>query len=159
MDPDEGFRAAFEQHYDGLFRVALLMTGSREEAEDVVQESFLRARTRLPSLRQEEHRPYLRAVVVNECRSRARRARGLRHRLPLLVPSVPVAGPNLEDRDATWTAVLGLAPRQRACVVLRFYEDLALDEIAAILGCSVGTVKSQLHRGLAHIREVTSDED
>jgi RNA polymerase sigma-70 factor (sigma-E family) len=159
MEADERFRAAFERHYDGVFRVALLMTGSPEEADDVVQEAFVRARTRLAGLAPDEQRPYLRAVVVNECRTRGRRARDLRLRLPFLVPSTVVAESAFEDRDAIWTAVLRLPPRQRACVVLRFYEDLPLGEIAAVLGCSVGTVKSQLHRGLAHIREVTSDED
>jgi RNA polymerase sigma factor (sigma-70 family) len=124
---DDPLKAAFERHYDGLFRVALLVTGSAQEAEDVVQDSLLKAERRLSSLPEDEVRPYLRAVVVNEWRSRARKQRRLMVRLPLLL-STPVHEVPYDDRDALWRLVLVLPPRQRACVVLRYYEDLSIGE-------------------------------
>lgn len=158
METEGALRAAFERHYEGLFRVALLMTGSAQEAEDVVQESFLKVREKLPSLPDDEVRPYLRATVVNEWRSRARRQRRFVSRLPLLTPAT-IDSMAYEDRDELWQLVLTLPPRQRACVVLRFYEDLSQLEIAEILGCSVGTVKSQLHRGIERVRKGRADAD
>jgi RNA polymerase sigma-70 factor (sigma-E family) len=159
MEIDDPLRAAFERHFEGLFRMALLVTGTPHDAEDVVQEAFLKASGKLPSLPAAEVRPYLRAVVLNEWRSRLRRSRRLAARLPLLAQRDLPTATEIEDRDEIWTAVLRLAPRQRACVVLRFYEDLSVEETAAVLGCSTGTVKSQLHRALARIREGRNDAD
>ena len=158
METDDTLRTAFERHHEGLFRVALLMTGSAQEAEDVVQESFLKVRSKLSSLPEDQVHPYLRATVVNEWRSRARRQRRLTSRLPLLAPARVDTTP-FEERDELWQLVLALPPRQRACVVLRFYEDLPLSEIADVLGCAVGTVKSQLHRALETVREGRDDAD
>jgi heat shock protein HslJ len=98
METEDALRVAFERHYEGLFRVALLMSGSAQEAEDVVQESFIRVREKLAQLSDEEVRPYLRATVVNEWRSRARRQRRFVARLPLLSPSRVDVTP-YEDRD------------------------------------------------------------
>jgi RNA polymerase sigma factor (sigma-70 family) len=70
------------------------------------------------------------------------------------------AGPEheLDDRDAMWTALSELPPRQRAVLVLRYYEDLSEAHIADVLGCSRGTVKSQAAKGLARLREIVEKE-
>ena len=69
-----------------------------------------------------------------------------------------VSGPH-EERDELWQAVLRLPPRQRACIALRYYEDLPEREVAAILSCSVGTVKKQSSRALAQLRRELKDGD
>lgn len=94
---------------------------------------------------------YLKRVVVNLCRSRIRRA-ALEARANALVgrrDAAPVAPPEQERRETSWVvwdAVRELPERQRACVVLRYLEDLPEAEIAEVLDCSVGTVKSQLSK-------------
>ena len=65
----------------------------------------------------------------------------------------------IENRETLWGAIRRLPVRQRACVVLRYYEGLTEKETAEVLGCSVGTVKSQTSRALSHLRKELSDED
>ncbi|MGH9172364.1 MAG: RNA polymerase sigma factor [Acidimicrobiales bacterium] len=132
-----------------LFRTARLLTGSDAVAEEVVQEAFLRVHM---SRRQPDNAAaYLRATVVNLCRNHSRRMR-LEHSLydpPAAVVSCP-------EVDETFAIVARLPYRQRAVLVLRFYEDLTEVEIAEVLGCPLGSVKSSLHRGLAKLRKEVS---
>lgn len=128
------------------------MTGSAAAAEDAVHEVFLRCIGRLESV--DHPRSYLRAAVVNECRSQFRRGqRAERHRSEV-VPSSEHELPHevLETRDA----LAVLTPRQRAAVVLRYFVDIPDEEIAEVLGCRPATVRSLIHRALAQLREVLS---
>jgi RNA polymerase sigma factor (sigma-70 family) len=137
----------FEQEYGPMVRLAFVMLGSNAAAEEAVQEAFARIQPKLRSL--DHPGAYLRTVVVNECRTVHRRRR-LAHREQLVI-----ASPITEDRPhelADALRILNL--RQRQVVVLRFYADLPETEIAELLGCRVGTVKSNLHRALARLREV-----
>jgi RNA polymerase sigma-70 factor (sigma-E family) len=142
-------RAAFEEHYTRLLRLCLALAGSREVAEDIVQDAFVRVASRIDRLDPSEVGPYLRRVVVNLWRNRLRRVR-LERRHADVRTDDPVTT-ELEERDEMWRALLRLPRRQRACVVLRYYEDLSERDVAAILRCSVGTVKSQTSRGLARL--------
>lgn len=168
--------ALFDEHYPGLCRLAWLLLGDRHQAEEVVQEAFLRTFTRWRSLRQPDRAQwYLRTAVVNLSRSRLRRrsteARGNRA-LAFLdaerwLEDFGAAGPGpgggsgpgpgtveadrAADQLAVVAAVRNLPPRQRAAVVLRYYEDLPEADIAAVLGCTVGTVKSQLAKARASL--------
>jgi RNA polymerase sigma-70 factor (sigma-E family) len=155
-----GLRVAFEQHAPALLRFALLLAGRRETAEDIVQESFIRLAPKLDGLDPDAVWPYLRRVAINIWKNRLRRlsveAR-FRSRSGASAVSQPAA--NVEDRDRVWRAVSGLPMLQRACVVLRYYEDLSERETASVLGCSVGTVKSQTSRALLKLDEVLRDED
>jgi RNA polymerase sigma-70 factor (sigma-E family) len=147
-------RAAFEEHYTPLLRLCLALTGKRETAEDIVQDAFVRVAPKLSRLHGPEVGPYLRRVVLNVWRSRLRRLR-LERRQGDVRLREPVSS-GLEDRDEIWQALRRLPDRQRACVVLRYYEDLPERRVAEILRCSVGTVKSQTSRALARLREELS---
>jgi RNA polymerase sigma-70 factor (sigma-E family) len=146
-------RVAFERHHLPLLRMCLLLTGRREDAEEIVQEAFVRVAPRIAGLEPDAVGPYLRRTAVNVWKNRLRRLRlELRARSAgLSQPAASVSPP--EDRDEVWEAVGRLPPRRRACVVLRYYEDLSERETARVLGCSVGTVKSQTSRALARLRK------
>jgi RNA polymerase sigma-70 factor (ECF subfamily) len=90
-------------------------------------------------------------AVVNRCRNHLRRASLERRLRP--EPPLAVTGPEL---DETWQQLRRLTPRRRAAIVLRFYADLRVDEVAEVLGCRPGTAASLIHRGLADLREVLS---
>jgi RNA polymerase sigma-70 factor (sigma-E family) len=154
-DRDEQMANLFVTHYDGLYRLAALLIGDRGGAEEVVQEAFLRTFSSWWRIRHLERAHwYLRTAVINQCRSRLRR-RGTEDRSNR---TVYAANPERlepgglgtdatgasDDAVVVMDAVRGLAPRQRETVILRYYEDLSEAEIARLLGCSVGTVKSQL---------------
>ena len=149
-------RRAYELHRLSLLRLSTLLFRDHETAEDIVQDVFVRAAPRLSSLGDEEVGPYLRRSVVNAWKN------GLRHHIveisaaPKLMQGELSADPALEERDATWREISKLPGRQRACVVLRYYEDLSDGEIAALLGCRIGTVKSQSSRALAKLRKAVS---
>jgi RNA polymerase sigma-70 factor (sigma-E family) len=146
-------RMAFEQHHVALLRLCLLLTARREDAEEIVQESFVRAAPKLSGLEETVVGPYLRQTAVNLWRNRLRRMRlELRARSQAPTPAAGAEG-SFEERDRMWEVVRRLPPRRRACVVLRYYEDLPEREVAAILGCSVGTVKSQTSRALQALRK------
>jgi RNA polymerase sigma-70 factor (sigma-E family) len=152
--------AAFERHYVQLVRFATILTGSQERAEDLVQEGFVRAAERLKALDDREAGLYLRAAVLNIWRSRMRRLGPLWRAQRALAMSAESTAPGPDsDVLSLWTAVLHLPPRQRACIVLRYYEDLTESEVARVLGCSVGTVKQHASRAIRRLREELVDED
>jgi RNA polymerase sigma factor (sigma-70 family) len=95
---------------------------------------------------------FLRTVTMNLCRSQLRR-RNVEHRHAIDDRPVTVAPPEL---DETWSAVSRLPFRQRAVLALRYYADLPEEEIASLLGCRIGTVKSARHRALAALRKELS---
>jgi RNA polymerase sigma-70 factor (sigma-E family) len=134
---------------DRLLRTAYLLTHDWASAEDLLQESLAKAWSAWP--RVEEPEAYVRRVLVTTYTSWWRRR--WRRELPSDdLPDTPTCDPGLDERDALWHAVGRLPARQRAVVVLRFYEDLAVTEVARLLGCSDGTVKSQTAKALAKLR-------
>jgi DNA-directed RNA polymerase specialized sigma24 family protein len=142
------FEDVYRASYQRMTRVAHLMTGSNEAAEEIVQDAFVALYPRFETV--DDPDGYLYRSVVNGCRARFRRQQ-LRERLRPL-RSVPYVAP--PDFDETWGALAKITPRRRAAVVLRFYADLPLAEIAEVLGCTAGTVKSLIHRGLAQLKDV-----
>ena len=146
-------RPTFESLFRGerlsMVRLAHLITGSNSVAEEVVQEAFIRLREHWEHV--DNHPAYLRAVVTNLCRRQVRR-RDYERRI-----SPPGEGVVFQpDIDEAWVAICRLPFRQRAALALRFYEDLPESEIARILGCRPGTVKSTIHRGLTRLRKELS---
>ena len=141
----------YRAHLPGATRLAYLLTGDRAAAEDVAQDAFLAAASRLGALRDEAAFPaYLHRTVVNRARNRGRRLK-LERALPA-PPAVPYDLPDVATRDALWAALQRLPHRQRAALVLRFYLDLSEADTALRLGCRPGTVKSAVSRGLAALR-------
>lgn len=139
-----------------LVRVALLITGSPEMAEDAFHTAVERVRTRLESI----DRPgaYLRTVVVNAARELAGRA--ARERGAGLAAELPhEMHVHLDTRQLEiWAAMRQITERRRTALILRYYVDLPVGEIAELLECQPGTVSSLLHRGLADLREELSDD-
>ena len=144
----EPFAAAYARLWPDAVRLAQLLTGSAAAAEDVAQDAFIGLHRRWEVVDNPDG--YVRTSVVNGARSHGRRAGRRARALPIDRPADGV--PRI---DETWALLHELPERQRAALVLRYYEDLPLAEIATILDCRVGTVKSAIHRGLARLREVT----
>jgi RNA polymerase sigma-70 factor (sigma-E family) len=153
------------RHVDAAVRLAYLLTGDREMAEDLAQDAFVKATGRLAHLRNPDaFDAYLRTTIVNLARSYFRRKRVERSYLErakridrpesYLTPSRSV-----EEQDQLWQALRRLNQRQRAAIVLRFYEDLPEGEVAEILQCAPGTVKSLVSRGLEKLRNEIEGED
>ena len=147
--------AAFDQfaraRTAGLLRFAFLLCGDRDKAADLVQDALERAAVAWPRIiNRDDPEAYVRRIIVNRNVSIWRRTR--RERLVAETPEVGYESPDPHDARL-WAELAKLPARQRAVLVLRFYEDLGAAETAAVLGCSVGTVKSTTSRGLARLRE------
>jgi RNA polymerase sigma-70 factor (sigma-E family) len=139
---------------DGI-RLAFLLTGDRALAEDLVQDAFVRLVGRLRHLREPAaFWTYLRRTIVNLATSHFRHRRVERAYLERVAaaPST-VANVNDELDETMHRVLLELPQRQRAAIVLRFYEDLTDVQTAAVLGCSPGTVRSLVSRGMQTLRE------
>lgn len=153
---EAALKAAFDAHYLALLRLAMLLTGHRETAHDLVQETFVRVLPRLNEGSTESLRAYLRQTMLNTWRSDLRRARIGRRVLQMIRPRVDEI--TSFEPDPMWDVIARLPNRQRACVVLRYFEDMPLADIASVLGCSVGAVKTHLRRALLHLRKELHDE-
>ena len=131
-----------------LLRLAFLMTGSRETAEDLVQSAFASAQPRWQHIA--DPPAYLRRSVVNLAKDGHRREFRRRR---LLRPEPPAPVTAIPELDETWALVQRLPATQRAVVVLHFYEDLPLVEIGPLLDRPASTVRSDLRRALARLRK------
>jgi RNA polymerase sigma-70 factor (sigma-E family) len=160
---DSAVRADFESwlvaREGALQRTAYLLTGDPHSAQDLVQTTLARlflAWDRIGDLGHVD--AYARKVLVNEHRSTWRRAWRRREVVTDDLPDRAVAAHQYDGTDdAVWAFVGTLPPRQRAVIVLRYYEDLTEAQTAELLGISVGTVKSQAHRALAALRATVHD--
>jgi RNA polymerase sigma-70 factor (sigma-E family) len=144
--------SVFEAEYRHLCRLAYVLTGDSARAEEIVMEAFVRSMTKWRSVR--EPSAYVRRAVVNLASNRRRRA-FLERALPFRREAVAAPA---EPVDHVWAAVRGLPPRQRAAVVLRYWADESDAAIAETLGCSVGTVKSQLSKARATLARALQEE-
>jgi RNA polymerase sigma-70 factor (sigma-E family) len=166
-------RASFEQFVEGsssrMLTMAMLLTGhNRADAEDLLQTVLERAFRQWRRIcRTGDPGPYVRQMLVNASIDRWRLLRR-RPEQPLGSDDVtPLAtglfGPDqsadIADQDLLWRALAQLPPGQRAVLVLRYYEDLTEAQTAAVLGCSVGSVKTQASRALAKLRGIVGITD
>jgi RNA polymerase sigma-70 factor (sigma-E family) len=153
--------ALYALHIQETTRLAFLLTGELETAEDLAQDAFIKAAGLFQDLRaQEAFSAYLMKTLVNGCRAHWRRRHVERKYLRRSVghPGTNDRTGELEDRLAIIDAVEGLSRRQQTAVVLRHYADLSESRTAELMGCSVGTVKTLTSRGLTALRERVSHE-
>ena len=155
----EDLGAFIDARSGSLLRFAYLLTGDHDLAEDLLQNSLIKVYLSWNSIQDRGAlEAYTRTVMTRTqlswWRRPARREvlgvepneRAVRDHLNVL------EGTPVDERDELWLLLATLGPRQRAVLVLRFYEDLSEAEVARVLGCTTGTVKSQLSRGLARLR-------
>jgi RNA polymerase sigma-70 factor (sigma-E family) len=145
----------YERHAPGGMRLAYLLTGDRASAEDLVHDAFLRVVGRLQHLRvPDAFDAYLRRAIVNLHTSNARHERVVRaHAEREGAHGEPASlMPDVGARTDMWRALLALPARQRAALVLRYYEDLSEAQTAETLRCSVAAVKSLVARGTGNLR-------
>jgi RNA polymerase sigma-70 factor (sigma-E family) len=150
-----------QEHGRALCRSAFLLTGDHHLAEDLVQTALAKVAPHWSRIAASgDPTPYVRTVVVRTAIAwRRRRWRGEVPTSPLPEPTGSDHLDGIDGRDRLRRALLGVPPRQRAAVVLRFYEDLSEAETARAMGCSIGTVKSQTAKGLARLRTLLDLED
>jgi RNA polymerase sigma-70 factor (sigma-E family) len=155
MDTDESFVEFVSARWARLFRLAYLLTADEVAAEDLLQTAMERTYARWPRVsRMEAPEAYVRTLMVNAVISARRRLGWRRERLRAELPErpIPPADRGVVDHTLLWPLVCALPERQRAVVVLRYYEDLTERETAQVLGCAVGTVKSQGHDAMRALR-------
>ena len=149
----DGFGEFVREALPGLLRYGHLLTGNPHDAADLVQTVLEKVGARWSSVVRKSGDPvaYTRRAMANTHISRWRRSR---HEQPIAdVPDVRfVADRDPFENEPLWALLRQLPPRQRAVVVLRYYEDLSEQEIAAALGISRGTVKSQTSKAMATLR-------
>lgn len=160
-EDEERFATFVRARGDHHLRVALLLTGDRAAAEDLLQASLVRLYRAWPRLETESAAPdaYLRKILVNTRRSWWQ----VRWRREEPVASVPETADDADPADRyavgalVRSALAGLPRQQRAVLVLRYIEDLPEAEVARVLRCSAGTVKTHAHRGLRTLRASLGD--
>jgi RNA polymerase sigma-70 factor (ECF subfamily) len=158
-DLDASFETLVLAHQDRLFTIAIRTRGDRHDAEELVQDAFVRAYRALAAwpparIRDLRVRGWLTTILLNAARNRARVRRVPTTELAFDPGAEPVADPLARrDERETWARLLAdLSPAQRTAVVLRHVDGLSYAEIAAATGRPEGTVKAHVHRGLAALR-------
>ncbi len=155
--PQPLLAALFEAEAPRLVQIARWFTDDRTAAEDLVQEAFIRLARGGHRIREPERAAaYLRTIVVNLARDHNRRGFVSRRHLPPAAPDEPSAHDVVEldeDRREVIAALREIAPRQRDCLVMRYYLDMGVDDVAEALGLSRNSVKTHLRRGLRALEQ------
>src|SRR6478609_5559114 len=155
---DEEFTELVHAAWPGLYRTAYLMLGDHQLAEDLTQTALAKTYASWRKVKDPAAAPaYARVVLANTAASWFRK-RGWRNERPTEVLPEVGAESDPGTRTMLLDAISTLAPRQRAVVVLRYYEDMSVREVAQALGISEGTVKSQTSDALGRLRDVLDDE-
>jgi len=164
LDRDALVARLFRAEGASLVRLARLFADDRNAAEDLVQESFIRLHRSAHRIKDpEKAAQYLRSILMNLTRDHNRRGlMSLRHQEALTGPADPNVPDDLLALDAERAemieAVRALSPRQRDCLLLRYYAELSEREAAAVLGISANSVKTHCRRGLVALRVIVEEE-
>jgi len=159
---DQDLAEFVRDSYPKLLRRAYLLTGDARAAEDLVQDCLARCWAKARTGRIEDLYAYTSRVLINSAVSGWRRRSKL---IEIPVESVPEAvghtsiAEQVAERDRMWRVLLEAPPGQRAVLVLRYYEDLPEAGVAALLGISVGSVRSQTAKGLAAMRKALAGDE
>lgn len=160
-EQDEAFTSFVAARSRSLLRTAYLLTGDHQMAEDLVQSALTKTYLAWGRIRDRDAlEAYVRRTMITTQTSWWRRR--WRGETPTeLLPETPYDGAlgASDERVRVWPHLRALPARQRTVLVLRYYEDLSEGEIAGLLGCSAGTVKSQAHRALTTLRRRLGDEN
>lgn len=158
-DVEHAFERFAEARMPALLRYAHLLTGDPHAAEDLVQTALARTLLAWPRVqRKDDPEGYVRRTMLTTQTNVWRRLRRIREQPFGEVPEWPdvrSGEAEFDERERVWAALRRLPDRQRAVLVLRYYEDLSEADIAATLGISAGTVKSQASKGLRRLRDMT----
>ena len=140
-----------------LKRLAVLMTGDPDRAEDLTHDALLRTYKAWNRIKNEDPGPYVRQALVNGCRNHLRRRALEIRKAPDPVVNAPDATPSLVEAMRVSAALSILSPVRRAAVILRFYEDLPEAQIAQMLDRPINTIKSDIRRALEQLRPVLDE--
>jgi RNA polymerase sigma-70 factor (ECF subfamily) len=158
-DLDAAFPSLVEDQQDRLFTIAVRVLGNRSDAEEAAQDAFVRAYRALAGypaerIRELRLRPWLTTIVLNVCRNRTRVRRVATTELAFEPASEPATDPfaTRHSRDLWARLLSSLPPAQRTAIVLRHVDGLSYTEMAEALGRPEGTLKAQVHRGLAALQ-------
>ena len=160
-DQGTGLAELYVQHAPAALRLAYMLTAHRELAEDLVQDAFVKLAGRFLHLRRREaFDAYLRRMIVNQFLSHLRRKRLERAYVARQGGTAEPSGTgfDLGERDEMWQALQRLPERQRAALVLRYYEDLSERDAAEILRCSIPALKSLVARGMETLRGMVEEQ-
>ncbi len=158
-DPD-AFAVLFEQYKNLVFKTAYLMLGTTADAEDALQQVFIRVHRSLPEYdpRKGAFTTWLYRVTLNHCLNQRRQ---WRFHVPLdaliKTPAAPASSIDIAEEESIRQAIRELSDKQRAVVILRYYWELSYSEISDILNIPLGTVKSRLDLALKTLRRALSD--
>jgi RNA polymerase sigma-70 factor (sigma-E family) len=155
------FAEVYALHHAEALRLAYLLCGDRTRAEDAVADAFVKVYRQMQRTDVREPRAYIRRAVVNQINSGFRRLALERREAAKRSGDERgrrTSDEDIADHDEMFTALRSLPQRQRTVVVLRYYQDLPEKQIAEVMGVSVGTVKSTLHRALERLRSVLGEE-
>jgi RNA polymerase sigma-70 factor (sigma-E family) len=157
-DRDAAFTEYFASRAEAMRGTAYLLCGDWHRAEDLVQSTFTKLyRVWNRIARHEVLDSYVRQVLIRTFLDQRRRGWWRRERVDETKLDRPLPAYAPEDRLVLMDALATVPPRQRAVLILRYWADLSVDETAALLDCSAGTVKSQSARGLERLRGVLTD--
>ena len=156
---DDDFVAFVDARSAALLRTARLLTaGDQHAAEDLVQISLEKAYVAWPRIqRKGAQESYVRSIMTRAAIDRTRQRTRRGELVTDDVPDLPVHPVGPEDRDQVFGLLAALPPRQRAVMVLRYYDDLSEAQIADALGCTAGTVKAHASRALAAMRRLSAE--
>lgn len=160
-DDEASFAEVFNEHHRPAVRLAWLLIGDPDQAEDVVADAMAKVWVQWRRGRVEDVGPYLRRAVANQANSKLRRRYLERREASRRTGDdrgVRMVDEQAAEHDTVWQAIQQLPDRQRQVVVLRYYEDLSEAATAEALGISPGTVKSSLSRGLARLEQLLTDD-
>ena len=150
----EDFEEVVTKHENRLYRTALAITGNRSDAEDIVQETFLRAYVKAPEFESEDHeKAWLIRVTINLCKSRLRTSR--RKRIVPLLESYPASEPQQHE---LLEQIMTLAPKYRTVIHLFYYEGYSIKDISKLTGQKESTVRSHLSRARKKLKSILKED-
>jgi RNA polymerase sigma-70 factor (sigma-E family) len=156
---DAEFKEFFMAESAALARLGTFLTGDPERGADLAQEALVRTYQHWGRIKEDDPAPYARRILVNLVRS-AHRRKLLEKRHPPRSSSVAASrSGDVDEWMRVSEALKSIPPMRRAAVILRFYEDMTEAQIAETLNRPLGTIKSDIHRGLAALRPLLTEEN